>query len=263
MWGTQIERATGTAVDANLFGGLMMIATAIIAGQLTAQERILPPAVLVAAGLVSLTGLGLSLSRSAWVGAATALALLGVLVDRRALIVLLVGTVVAVAVPGSRDRIAGALLVRDEASLLRVEEYRASVALLAEHPAIGVGFGPAFGLDLVRRVSNMYLLIGEEMGLTGLASLLIVLALLLRQTFRPVPPAAPEAGALAGLQAALAGGLTVGLFDHYFMNSLFPHTAGLFWLLASLLTVAARPSPAPPAPAGREPRPDGGEPADA
>jgi polysaccharide biosynthesis protein PslJ len=249
VYGTQLERATGTSVDANLFGGLMMITTALVAAQLLARETLLPRPALLAIGLIAGAALVLTFSRSAWVGTGVALVYLGLVLERRALILVAVAVAVIIAVPQLRDRIGGAMTVQDAASVMRVEEYRTSVALIGAHPLLGVGFGPAMELDLVRRVSNMYLLIAEEMGLIGLAVLLGILGIVLRRAVRRVAPAEPDAGLTAGTQAALVGCLVAGLFDHYFMNSLFPHTSGLFWLLVGLLAVAARVSAAPAPPA--------------
>ncbi len=240
VWGTGLERATGTWVDPNMFGGLMMVATSLVAGQLLAREAVLRRPLLLALGGVAIAGLVLSLSRSAWVGTAVAFVYLGLFLERRAFIVVAIAAIVVLAAPPLRDRIGGALLVRDEASVMRVDEYRASTALVAAHPLFGVGFGPAFEIDLVRRVSNMYLLIAEEMGLAGLAGLLGVLGLVLARSLHRLSSLDPDAGLWGGLQAAVVGCLAVGLFDHYLLNSLFPHTAGLFWLLVGLLSVAAR-----------------------
>jgi len=245
VWATQLERATGTWVDANLFGGLMMITAVLVAGQLLVRETVLPRPVLLAIGLVAVTALGLTFSRSAWVGTGVALIYLGLVLERRALLLVVVAVAVVVVVPQLRDRIVGAITVQDAASVMRVDEYRASVALIGTHPLFGVGFGPALGLDLVRRVSNMYLLIAEEMGLLGLAVLLGTLGMVLRRGPGRIAPTGLDAGLRAGLQAALVGCLVAGLFDHYFMNSLFPHTLGLFWLLVGLIAVAARLNAAP------------------
>jgi polysaccharide biosynthesis protein PslJ len=240
VYGTQLERATGTSVDANLFGGLMMLAAALVAGQLLARDALLRHPVLVLCFAIVLAALALSFSRSAWVGTGVALLYLGLFVERRALVVLALGAALMLAAPQMRERISGALTVQDAASVLRVEEYRDSVRLISEHSVLGVGFGPAYGLNLVRRVSNMYLLIGEEMGIAGLISLAVLLAMTLRRwTWRPAGAAA-GAGTVAGLQAAVLAALVAGLFDHYFMNSLFPHTTGLFWLVVGLLHASAR-----------------------
>jgi O-antigen ligase len=240
VYGTGLERATGTSVDANLFGGLMMLTACLIAGQLFAGQRVLPRSVLAAVGILVLAALVLSFSRSAWVGMGFALLYLGVSFERRALALMASCVLLVVAVPPLRERIAGAITVQDAASILRVEEYRASRDLIAAHPLLGVGFGPVEEINLVRRVSNMYLLTAEQMGLPGLLGLLMLLGAIGRRSLRWAKRSDDGAGSYAGLQAALMGMLTVGLFDHYFMNGLFPHTTGLFWLLTGLLLVAAR-----------------------
>jgi O-antigen ligase len=218
----------------------MMLGATLLGGQLLAGDSLLPRRVLVLCFVVVLGALALSFSRSAWVGTGAGLLYLGLFVDRRALAVLAVGLAIALLTPQIRDRLAGAVTVQDAASVMRVDEYRESARVIAEHPFIGVGFGPAYGLNLVRRVSNMYLLIAEETGLAGLASLLVLLGLVVWGPVRRQGASEVGRGVLGALRAALVACLVAGLFDHYFMNSLFPHTAGLFWFFAGLLLVAAR-----------------------
>jgi len=109
-------------------------------------------------------------------------------------------------------------------------------------------------------VSNVYLLIAEEMGLIGLAAFLWVLGVYFREMGRawsrlaprrPLPVAGESAtrqeregsgvdeAILIGLTASVMGILVGGLLDHYFFNLSFPHSVSVFWLFLGLAMAAA------------------------
>ena len=87
----------------------------------------------------------------------------------------------------------------------------------------------------------VYLFIAEQMGLVGLASFLIVVAVLFARFWRTRELAAtvPELEPLWwGLHAGLIGALAGGIVDHYFFNLDFHHSVTLFWLVVGLATAA-------------------------
>jgi polysaccharide biosynthesis protein PslJ len=156
---------------------------------------------------------------------------------------------------GYLARLAAGLRFEDQASLMRLAEFRNAVDIIGRYPAFGVGFGTAGELDLTTGVSSIYLTIAERTGLFGLALFLVtvvvffanVLPALVRSSRNAPPPGAPEEErwsvldtALLGGTAALLGTLVVGLVDHYYFNIEFPHMAALFWLCAALALVARR-----------------------
>jgi O-antigen ligase len=128
---------------------------------------------------------------------------------------------------------------QDQAAAMRLGEYRDALKLILQFPVFGVGFGAAPTVDSYLGVSNVYLLIAEEMGLLGLAAFLAVMWAFFAYTVPRLNKIADPAleGILLGLVAALVGALVAGILDHYFFNLQFPHTVTLFWLIMGLAVV--------------------------
>lgn len=240
--GTDTVRATGTSVDPNVLGALLMIALLLATAGLLAGRPTLPRWLLGASSAGMAVALALTYSRAAWVGLAVGLAYLGVFVHRRLLLaVALLGGAMAATAPGQTllARLTSGLGLRDQATLLRLDEYRTALALIADYPVLGVGFGEAPRVDLHVGVSNLYLLVAEHIGIAGLALLLIILVVLAATAFRP-DRASPDHGLRPGLQAAFLAALVTGLFDQYFFSLPLPHMVALFWMVAALLLASAR-----------------------
>jgi O-antigen ligase len=126
---------------------------------------------------------------------------------------------------------------------MRLGEYKDALILISRHPWIGVGFVGTPEGSLYIGVSNVYLLIAEEMGLIGLAAFLVIVALFFRQVWLAWPQVRQCVGLEAvflGLAAAIVGILVGGLVDHYFFNLNFPHSVAVFWLYLGLAMVAIR-----------------------
>jgi O-antigen ligase len=82
-----------------------------------------------------------------------------------------------------------------------------------------------------------------EMGLVGLASFLIVVAVLFIEAasvWRQVPRDSELEPIWYGYHAALLGALAGGVLDHYFFNLDFHHSVALFWLFVGLAMVTSR-----------------------
>lgn len=242
MAGTELVRATGTSVDPNVLGGLLMVTGALATAQIFSPEPVLRRSLLVGIAAAILAALALSYSRSAWVGLAVALVLLAALQRRRAWLIVPAAAGALVFLPQGRailDRLAGAVELRDQATIMRLGEYRDALALISQYPWFGVGFGAAPTIDLYVGVSSLYLIMAETIGIVGLiafaAAVIGVLACSARRTARP---GSNLMNLIAGPQAALAAALVAGLFDHYFFNVRFPHMVALFWLMAGLLMAA-------------------------
>jgi len=89
----------------------------------------------------------------------------------------------------------------------------------------------------------VYLTIGGEMGLLGLAAFAAVIGTLFASGWRVRPQAAVETtpGALwLGLYAAVVAGLVGGIFDHYLFNLDFHHSVTIFWLFVGLAAATSR-----------------------
>jgi O-antigen ligase len=192
-------------------------------------------------GIVMAAAIALTYSRSAWVGLAAGLAYLAVVKERRLLVVGALALGGLLLLPQTQPfvgRFTAGLELRDQATLMRLDEYRNALAIIGQYPLFGIGFGEAPSIELSVGVSSLYLLIAEQMGLVGLATFLVLILVAAVDGLRlHVPRASPRWATVSGLQAALVGALVAGLFDHYFFNLRFPHMVALFWLLLGLLSV--------------------------
>jgi len=240
------RRATSTSVDPNVLGGLLIFIAALTGAQLLADRPILPRGWLAVAFLVTGLCMVLTYSRGAFGGMATALLLLGMLRYRRMLLIFLGVMALLLLLPAARpfiDRFVEGVQGQDLATQMRFGEYRDAIMLIGRYPWFGVGFAGTPDIDTYLGVSNVYLLIAEEMGLIGLVGFLVALgrfqALFLSAWRRRAVDADLEP-ILLGCCLAVAGGMAGGLFDHYFFNLNFPHAAALLWLVVGLGAVAMR-----------------------
>jgi polysaccharide biosynthesis protein PslJ len=84
------------------------------------------------------------------------------------------------------------LQLQDLATRMRLGEYKDAILLISRHPWIGVGFAGTPEVSLYIGVSNVYLLIAEEMGLIGLAAFATILIVYYRQVWRRGLACRPE-----------------------------------------------------------------------
>jgi hypothetical protein len=232
-------RAIGTSVDPNVLGGLMVLITAATAPQLVERRPLLPRALVAAMLAVDGLCLYLTYSRGSMVGLGAALVLLGVVRYRRLLPIGLAGAALLLLLPQAQGYVSHfleGLRGQDLATQMRFGEYRDALRLIAEYPWFGVGFAGAPSIDLYLGVSNLYLLIAEEMGIVGLAAFLLTMLLFFNELRKGRRRRLPEEreGIALGIGAAVAGGLTAGVFDHYLFNLAYPHMTSLFWLCIGL-----------------------------
>ncbi|HLY66747.1 MAG TPA: O-antigen ligase family protein, partial [Chloroflexota bacterium] len=254
---TNIWRATSTSVDPNIFGGLLMVGMILLLGRvLGVLSGSVSPRVgrrwLVALPMLAIMGwaLLLSYSRGAWVGLAAGIVFLAVVRYRKALPAVLLAAGIAVVALGSSDfgkHLVSGFLVEDQASAMRIGEYKDAVNFISEYPLFGVGFGTTPNgtsaitpqADIYVGVSNIYLLMALEIGLVGSAGFAAVIGTLGFWTWRQYRRAGLEAQAwLATASAALFAAGVAGIADHYFFR--FPHMIALFWSLVAILAVACR-----------------------
>ncbi len=225
--GVRWLRAYGTLPHPNILGGMMLIYLgAVIERFITTGRKFWLMAV--ALGVMTL---GLSFSRSAWLGAGVALLSGVILFPRihfvRVRRVLLVGAVAAALtalplLPFFFTRIAGGqgIAIEDKSVADRVLLIQATADVIRARPFFGVGAG-TFVESLARLpgqpiplepVHNIFLLVTAETGSCGAAALLALgLALLSRMWQRHRKA---ESGEAVWVLVVL-GALTVGLFDHY------------------------------------------------
>jgi len=239
-------RAIGTSIDPNTLGALLILVTALLVPQLFSPRPILKKTFIVPMlGVMGLCMI-LTFSRGSLVGLGAALLLLAALKYRRLLPVIVILLVIFMLVPqtqGYIDHFLSGVQGQDRATQMRFGEYKDAFILITRYPWIGVGFTAAPDIDLYIGVSNLYLLVAEQMGIIGLAAFLLVIGVFFVHTWWARAHRVRDAGLeaiLLGVQLALAGALVGGIFDHYLFNINFPHMSAIFWLYISLGLVAAR-----------------------
>lgn len=257
-------RAISTSTDPNVLGGLLILITTLTAAQLFARKPVLPRPLIAGMVLVDAACLYLTYSRGSMVGLAAGLGVLALVRYRKLFPVMIATAVLLMLLPQAQDYVqhfVEGLQLQDLATLMRLGEYKDAFILISRYPWIGVGFVGTPEGSLYIGVSNVYLLIAEEMGLIGLTSFLTIVILFFRQVWLAWPqvradlPASPQAGTvrkpaqqphagleaiLLGLAASVVGILVGGIFDHYFFNLSFPHSVAAFWIYLGLGMVAVR-----------------------
>ncbi|TMC51742.1 MAG: hypothetical protein E6J26_09550 [Chloroflexi bacterium] len=255
------KRATSTALDPNVLGGMMILLSALTAAQLFTLKRLFRREWIVVMLATMSLCLLLTFSRGSLLGTAVAMVFLVFMwLTRRftpivaALITLASAALAALlgfgllstlplTQPYAQHLIEG-FLGQDQATLMRFGEYKDALNLITRYPWFGIGFAGVPDIDLYIGVSSVYLLMAEEMGLVGLGAFVLIMLIFFANgwlAFRGTGKADPILlGALAGVLGALVG----GLFDHYFFNLDFPHSVTLFWLFVGMAMAAVN---------GREP----------
>ena len=243
---SQPMRAIATSIDPNALGGLLVIVTAVAVVQLFADQPVLPRRWLaLMAGLMGLSLL-LTYSRGSMAGLAVALGLVGMMRYRKLLLLLVAAAILILLLPPTQvyvTRLIEGLQGQDLATQMRFGEYKDAFILISRYPVLGVGFTGTPDIDLYLGVSSLYLLIAEQVGLVGLFLFLVVVVTFFVVTvraWRRLPPGQAVEGYLLAYQAALAGALVGGIFDHFFFNINFIHLVALFWLVMGLGVAAAQ-----------------------
>src|SRR5207248_3002009 len=129
--------------------------------------------VLLTLALPTAAGVLLSLSRASWLGLSAGLLLIAALLYRRILVLGALAGLVLLATPTGQEFIArfiSGFSIADRATAFRVGEYTNALTLLARYPLLGIGFGVSPDIDVTAGVSSVYLLVGEQTGVLGLAA---------------------------------------------------------------------------------------------
>jgi O-antigen ligase len=239
---TQPQRATGTSVDPNSFGGMLVLIIALLLTQLFSSKPLFRRWLLVLMLFGPSASLLLTYGRGAQLGALGVAALIATVKYRRlwlyALPFLAVGAAILPSTFLWSNLIAG-LTMQDQSTILRLSEYQNALDIVGRYPWFGIGFGKAPDPDLQEGVSMIYLNIAERMGLVGLLAFGLVMVLFflyVSANFARLSDEKQKAN-LLGLTGGIVGALSVGILDHYFFNIEFSHMAALFWLFMAL-TVA-------------------------
>jgi O-antigen ligase len=213
----------------------------------------------VAAGSVCLTALGLSLTRSAWIGWIAGLAVY--LLVRRPRWLLALVPIVLIAITLSPMSIFGRLVSTFDPSqssnLDRIRMAQAGVEMIRDHPLLGMGPGnvkpnyPIYRLPDAPRFSVPHLhsnpvQIWAERGIVALFAYFLLVVLVIRECVAAVRSGSGDAAARGYAVGAAVVGLTIaGLFEYNFGDS-----EVLLCLLAAAAIACSRSSAGPEPDAG-------------
>jgi hypothetical protein len=246
------QRATGTSIDPNALGGLLIMMITLAVPQLFTKHPLLRRGWLIAGVALMALALLLSFSRGSFVGVGLALGMLGIVRYRKLLLIMIAALALVLLLPQTQGyvthffdglQVLGDPQGGDLSTQMRVGEYTDALILIQRYPIFGVGFTGTPDIDTYLKVANLYLMMASEMGLVGLIAFLIVMATLFVSAWRVKARVAdrPELEPIWwGFHTALFGALIGGVFDHYFFNLDFHHSVTLFWLYVGLAAVSTR-----------------------
>lgn len=241
------ERAIGTWADPNALGGILAAASLVIAPQIVSKKPIISKRWLTFAifGAVALA-LYLTASRASLLALASGLLFIALIRYRRMIPVLILGAVAFVLLPqtqGYLDRLLQAFQGADLATKMRIGEWTDSITLIERYPLVGVGFTGTPEIDIYTDVASMYLIMANQIGLTGVAIFLVTMAAVFAYGYFAwrISRNEPEFAAIhLGYHAALFTALVNAVADLYFFRLDFQSSITWFWLVVALCLASSR-----------------------
>lgn len=241
------ERAIGTWVDPNALGGILATAAMMIAPQVVAKRSLLPSRWLTF-GLFAVVALALLLtfSRASFLALGAGLLMIAFLRYRRLIPALLVAGLLFLFLPQTQayiDRLMQAFQGADLATQMRIGEWTDSLQVIGRYPFVGLGFTGAPEIDIYANVANMYLMMANQIGLTGLAIFLATMLGVFAYGHKAWRYARgnPDFAALhLGFHAALFTGLVNAIADLYFFRLDFQSSITWFWLIVALCVASSK-----------------------
>jgi len=241
------ERAIGTWIDPNAFGGFLLMVGAVIAPQVFSEQPITRrrnAAAMLGAVFVALF---LTDSRGSMLSLGAAFVFIAAVRYRRLLLIMIAAGVIALFLPFTQryiDKLQAGFSNQDVETQMRFGEYKDALILIGRHPVIGAGFSGTPEIDLYFGVANTYLTIASHAGFVGLAAYLILMSSVFVYSFahyRAIAAYPALTDVWLGLAAAVIGVLVGGVFDHfYFKIDLFHATMTFVWIVMGLMIAAVR-----------------------
>ncbi len=241
------ERAIGTWIDPNAFGGFLMMVGALAAPQVFSRQAVIDRRL--ATLLLGVIGLALFLtdSRGSMIALGSAFVFIAAVRYRKLLLIMLLIAVLMLFMPFTQryvEKFEAGIRGEDVETQMRFGEYQDALRLIGRYPIIGVGFSGTPAIDLYLGVASTYLTIASHAGIAGLAGYLLLYASVFaysRQRYAHIRRSAALTDVWLGLAAALVGVLVGGVFDHfYFKIDLFHATMTAEWIVMGLMVAAAR-----------------------
>ncbi len=241
------ERAIGTWVDPNTLGGALAIAATMIAPQVFARQPVLRYRwlTLIVLGLVTVA-LFLTYSRTSMAAFGVGLFLIAVARYRRFIPLMIAAGLLLLLLPQTQayvERFIDAFTGGDLATQMRIGEYTDSLRLISEYPLFGVGFTGTPRIGLYTDVASMYLIMGNQIGLVGVALYIITMSAVLLYGFHAWQVAKHDADLDSihlGYHTALVAALVNAIGDLYYFRLDFQASITLFWLTVALALASSR-----------------------
>ncbi len=241
------ERAIGTWVDPNALGGTLATAAILIAPQVVARKPVLRWRWLTL-GIFATVALSLLLtsSRASFLAFGTGLLIIALFRYRRLLPVLLIAGLGFLFLPQTQtyiNRLAQAFQGADLATQMRIGEWTDSIEVIARYPFMGLGFTGTPEIDIYANVANMYLMMANQIGLTGLFIFLLTMTGVFfygRRAWRFAREDPDSAAIHLGCHAALFTGLVNAIADLYFFRLDFQSSITWFWLIVALCVASSK-----------------------
>jgi O-antigen ligase len=241
------ERAIGTWIDPNALGGILAVSAAMVAPQLFAQRPILRARWLTW-GMFGAIGVALLLtsSRASFLALGIGLGLIVLLRYRRYLPLLLLVGGLFLLLPqtqGYIDRILQAFQGQDLSTQMRIGEWTDALSLISRFPLTGIGFSGTPFIGLYTDVANMYLIMANQIGITGVVFFLLAMLGIFAYSRRAwqAAQANPDLEAIhLGYHIALVVALLNAIADLYYFRMDFQSSIAWFWLVAALCLASSR-----------------------
>ena len=225
------RRPQGVLTHYMTYSGLLMLVTGAAAARVIyrTEDRVWPALVMPAL----VVALALTFTRSAWVGACAAIAVLLVIKDRRllALMPIAAALFIALAPAGISNRMWSIFDPSDPTNRDRVAMLKAGARIVRDHPLTGVGpnmikevypaYRDASAVEPVNvHLHDVPMQVAAERGLPALGIWLWFVAVLVRDMVRMLRVSAHPSLAAGGL-AAVIGMVAAGFFEYNFGDSEF------------------------------------------
>jgi polysaccharide biosynthesis protein PslJ len=241
------ERAIGTWIDPNAFGGFLQVAGAVIAPHIFARKPVINRWLAALSFGIIFVALFLTDSRGAMLALGMALVFIAALRYRRLLLIMALVVLIALFLPVTQryiDKLEAGVTNQDVETQMRWGEYKDALRLINRHPIIGVGFSGTPEIDLYLGVANTYLTVASNAGFVGLFAYLVLMGspfLYSAIHYRQIQAHPVLSDIWLGLAAGLVGVLVGGVFDHfYFKIDQFYATMAFVWIIYGLLLAAVR-----------------------
>jgi O-antigen ligase len=255
-------RARGPVGHYMTYGGQLLLFTSVTAGIVLATRSRSWRIGAFVAGAAGVVALGATYTRSAWLGLATALAIMAARARPRWLpaMILALAALVVLAPPSYRERLASAFDPRHPNNIERTYMWRAGERMFADHPLTGVGLQDLHPIyeryrspeahEAAGHLHSVPIQIAATMGLLGLVAFAWLYFALIRCGAVGLSMSLRAGGLGAGLRlgviGALAGFFVAGLFEWNFGDEelLYPLflLAGLAWAARDWDALETRPA---------------------